>query len=132
MAAIANGDTRRAVDIVNSCPDAVIKTKLSVPFSDGSYMCYADGATPLHLACLFGEPEVAKALLARNASPQVRDERGQTALSYAQRSNHEALQQLMEASFGRSMEKLQKPRELAERALGRAPPLMMRAKIVGL
>ena len=54
-----------------------------------------EGRTPLHVASLEGNLEVARFLLMRGASPHVRDKHGQSPLEHAVRSGNEDVIRLL-------------------------------------
>lgn len=55
----------------------------------------ADGDTPLHVACLYGQTAVVRALLERNADPRVTDRDGGTPLHDASAGGHEAIVRML-------------------------------------
>merc|ERR1711924_457380 len=67
LAAIVNGETGKAENLVQTNNDDIVNCRLQVPLSDGTYMCHSDGATPLHLACLLGHGSLAEFLLDKKA-----------------------------------------------------------------
>mmetsp|Transcript_72316 Transcript_72316/g.182375 ORF Transcript_72316/g.182375 Transcript_72316/m.182375 type:complete len:177 (+) Transcript_72316:48-578(+) len=95
FSATANGEVHRALVLIREGPPNLINCRLDVPISDGTYMCYSDGATPLHLASLLGEYDLVYELLMLKASPTAADNRGAIALAYAERGKHEAVQNLL-------------------------------------
>mmetsp|Transcript_64858 Transcript_64858/g.140736 ORF Transcript_64858/g.140736 Transcript_64858/m.140736 type:complete len:182 (-) Transcript_64858:34-579(-) len=95
MSAIVNNDTDEAMRILGEGPTSLIHSRLAVPFSDGTYMCYSDGATPLHLASLLGQQPLVKVLLDMRASPSECDDRGSSALVYAERGRNTEVQLLL-------------------------------------
>mmetsp|Transcript_146667 Transcript_146667/g.365735 ORF Transcript_146667/g.365735 Transcript_146667/m.365735 type:complete len:185 (+) Transcript_146667:20-574(+) len=95
LSAIVNGEVERALILVRDGPPELVNCRLEVPLSDGTYMCFSDGATPLHLASLLGQYGLVQALLKLKASPVAVDERGHTALAYAERGRHQAIVRLL-------------------------------------
>ena len=55
----------------------------------------ADGDTPLHVACLYGQTAVVRALLERDADPRVTDGDGGTPLHDASAGGHEAIVRML-------------------------------------
>eukprot|EP00929_Paragymnodinium_shiwhaense_P084403 TRINITY_DN45125_c0_g1_i1.p1 TRINITY_DN45125_c0_g1~~TRINITY_DN45125_c0_g1_i1.p1 ORF type:complete len:176 (+),score=20.21 TRINITY_DN45125_c0_g1_i1:55-582(+) len=95
LGAIVNGDTGKAQDLISAGSSDILNCRLQVPLSDGTYMCYSDGATPLHLACLLGHTDLAASLIERRAFVEAADARGNTALTYAERGQHQDIQRLL-------------------------------------
>ena len=68
------------------CEDVDVRTVQGV--EKGILVEQAFDATPLHLACSFGQHEMAKALLKRGASRMARDSESYTPLHYAALAGH--------------------------------------------
>merc|ERR1719329_924306 len=96
LASIVNGETDKADQILSSGPQGIVNCRLQVPLSDGTYMCYSDGATPLHLASLLGQQDLVMSLLEKRAQADISDSRGHTPAFYAQRGQHEGIQRLLQ------------------------------------
>merc|ERR1719171_1253748 len=81
LAAIVNGEVDKAETMLRTGPQQIVNCRLKVPLSDGTYMCFTDGATPLHLACLLGHQQLAQSLVEKKGDVNAEDERGLTPMS---------------------------------------------------
>mmetsp|Transcript_109934 Transcript_109934/g.200117 ORF Transcript_109934/g.200117 Transcript_109934/m.200117 type:complete len:168 (-) Transcript_109934:103-606(-) len=95
LASIVNGDEDKATLLLNTGPSRIVNCRLQVPMTDGTYMCYSDGATPLHLASLLGQRRLVQRLMEKKAAVEAADSRGLTAAEYAGKGHHSDIQKLL-------------------------------------